>query len=159
MDEHFGLDPFGGLEDEVGNVCLDADPGAIVGSLEDEALVLIVARILPLGHDLDAVADLEGFCAAAGDGLLHGGSLRLVLPVEDLDAACGDAETVDGFLIPSAFVRGGTFGPIVDALLFSGDDGSFQIDGLDGCDMDSAGAAGFLTEYGEGCIRSVHERR
>ena len=45
--------------------------GAIGGSLDDEALVLIVARILPLGHDLDAVADLERFGAVAGDGLFH----------------------------------------------------------------------------------------
>jgi hypothetical protein len=66
-----GFDLFAGLEDEDGNDRLDADPGAIVGSLDDEALVLVVARILPFRHDLDAVADLEGFGAVAGDGLFH----------------------------------------------------------------------------------------
>ena len=155
------LDPFDGLEEQAGDDRLNADPCAVVWSLDDEALVFFVARILPLGHDLDAVADLEGFGPVAGDGLIHGGngSLDLILPVEDFDVACGDSQAVDGVLIPSTFVGGGPGGPIIDALLSSYDDGGFQIGSLDGGDMDGATATGPLTEYGEGSSRSVHERR
>ena len=153
------LDPFDGLEEQAWDDRLDADPGAVGGSFDDEALVFPVVRILPFGHDLDAVAELERFNTVAGDGLLHGGSLRLVLPVEDIDVACGDAEAVDGFLIPPAFVGGGPSGPIVNALLFSGDDGSFQIGSLDGCDMDGATATEFLAEDGECRDGRVQDRR
>jgi hypothetical protein len=76
--------------------------------------------------------------------------ISLVLPVEDLDVPGGDAEAVDGFRIPTDFFRGGPGGPIVDALLFSGDEGGFPIGGLDGGDVNGAVAAGFLTEHGEG---------
>ena len=47
-------------------------PRAILGSLTEDTLERVVAWILPLGGDLDAVADLEGFGAVAGDRLLHG---------------------------------------------------------------------------------------
>ena len=70
-DEAVGLDPFAGLEDEVRNDRADANARAVGGSLDDEALVLVVARVLPLGHDLDAVTDLERFGAIAGDRLFH----------------------------------------------------------------------------------------
>lgn len=63
MDEAVGLDPFDGLEDEAGDVRPNVDPGAIGRGLDDVAFVFLVARILPIGHDLDAVADLEGLGA------------------------------------------------------------------------------------------------
>ena len=69
--ELVGFDPFGGLEEQAGDDRLDADAGAVVGSLDDEALVLIVARILPPGHDLDSVTDLERRVAIARNRLFH----------------------------------------------------------------------------------------
>jgi hypothetical protein len=66
-----GFDPFDGLEEQAGDDCLDAHAGAIFGSLDDEALVLIVTRILPLGHDLDAVTDIERFGGIASNRLSH----------------------------------------------------------------------------------------
>ena len=71
MDELVSLDPFDGLEEQARDDRLDADAGAAVGCLDDEAFVFLVARILPLGHDLDAVADLERDGAVAGDRLFH----------------------------------------------------------------------------------------
>jgi hypothetical protein len=71
MDETVGFDPFDGLEEQAGDDRLDADAGAIFGCLDDEAFVFLVARILPLGHDLDAVADFQWFGAVAGERLFH----------------------------------------------------------------------------------------
>ncbi len=73
---------------------MNADPGAVVWSLDDESFIAIVARILPLGHDLNAVADLERFGAPRGMGWFMG-SIGLDLPVEDAHIAFGHAEAVD----------------------------------------------------------------
>lgn len=61
MDEPFCFDPYGGMDREARDDGADENPGGIGGCLDDETLVRIVARILPLGHDPDAVAGLEGF--------------------------------------------------------------------------------------------------
>jgi len=71
MDELVGSDPLGGVDDRAGDDCANADPGAIFGTFDDESLLLVVAWILPLEHDLDTVADLEGFGAVAGNRLFH----------------------------------------------------------------------------------------
>jgi hypothetical protein len=47
--EAIGFDPFGGLEEQAGDLCLDADLGGVGWGFDDEALVLIVARVLPSG--------------------------------------------------------------------------------------------------------------
>ena len=49
MDEPVGFDPFGGLDDEARDQSLNADRGGVVRGLDDETLVVVVARILPLG--------------------------------------------------------------------------------------------------------------
>lgn len=77
--------------------------------------------------------------------------------MEDLDVASGDTEAVDGFGIPLALLRGGSGGPIRDALLFSGYDCGSQIGGLNGGDMNGAAAVGLLTEYGKGACERGHE--
>jgi hypothetical protein len=70
-DEVIGLDPLGGVEDEAGNDGADVDLGGVRWSLDDDARELVVTRVLPFGDDLNAVADLKGFGAAAWDGLVH----------------------------------------------------------------------------------------
>ena len=71
MDELVGFDPLDRLEEQAGDDRLNSDPGAIVWCLDDKALVFPVAQILPLGHDLNSVADFEGFGAVSGNRLFH----------------------------------------------------------------------------------------
>ncbi len=54
-DEAVGFDPFGGVEDEAGDEGADADLGGVGWSFDDEALVLVIARVLPFGNDLHTV--------------------------------------------------------------------------------------------------------
>ena len=70
------FDPFDGLEEQAGDERLDADPRAVIGCLDHEALVFLIARVLPLGNDLDAVADLERFGAVLGVGCFMNGDGR-----------------------------------------------------------------------------------
>ena len=58
-DEMIGLDPLGGLENEAGNNDDNEDAGAVGGCLDNKALEFVITFVLPLGNDLDAVAELE----------------------------------------------------------------------------------------------------
>ena len=71
FNEMIGLDPLGGLEHEAGDDDAYADAGAVGWRLDKEALEFVITFVLPLGNDFNAVADLEGFVAAARDGLIH----------------------------------------------------------------------------------------
>ena len=70
-DEMAGLDPFGGVDGETGNEGADADLGGVSRSFDDETLEPVISRVLPFGDDLNAVAGLERFGAAAGERLFH----------------------------------------------------------------------------------------
>ena len=70
-DELVGLDPLGGVEHEAGDEGADADLGGVRWGFDDVSLEPFITRVLPFGNDLHAVADLEGFGAAAGYGLFH----------------------------------------------------------------------------------------
>ncbi len=49
------------VEDEAGNDGADADLGVVRWSLDNKALELVIARVLPLGDDLDSAACSEGW--------------------------------------------------------------------------------------------------
>jgi hypothetical protein len=66
-----GFDPFDGLEEQSGDHRLNADTGAVLGCLDDDARVFLIARILPFRHDLHAVTDFERFGAVAWYRLFH----------------------------------------------------------------------------------------
>ena len=70
-DETVGLDRFGWLDGESRDDSPDADPGTIVGHLDDEALELIVAGILPFGNYPHTVTGLERLAAVGRDRLFH----------------------------------------------------------------------------------------
>ena len=157
-NELVGFDPFGGLEDEVRNNGADTDAGGVRRCFNDKALVSIVARILPLGHDLDSVADLERFGAVAGDGLVHRLlPIGLVFPIEDGDIACGNAEAVD---VVQSEAAGFAAVPIFEALLATGENRGLKVRGFNGVDMRGALAICLTAIDGEGVGGwFAHERR
>lgn len=57
--KHGYLDAGHGVVGVAGDDGLDKNPCAVPGRLDDNALVIVITRILPLGLDADSVADFQ----------------------------------------------------------------------------------------------------
>jgi len=66
------LDPFGGVDGQAVNDGADQDTGAVGWCLDDEALKLSVARVLPFGVICTRSPTRRGLGAVLLHGILHG---------------------------------------------------------------------------------------
>ena len=78
------------------------------------------------------------------------GSIELVLPVEDGDIACGNAEAVDVLQREGRIGFAGAAIPISEALLASGLDGGSKIHRFHGIDVNGSQLIRLLTKDGIG---------